>query len=234
MNSEELIALVQDQKWSTLRGLNKAVLRKKMNKKVSDALKRCLLTYSPYTDEVEKTYRHLFGMRHHLNNVPHMNVVWRFHEIYPNPSRLYYEIDHGMWQINQTECHTMMLYYDRFVYNDVEKWKEVVNQLILRGEDINIQDDYRNTILHQMIYEIAYVEHNIAERIAEEHDPDYDYMSVLEDRKNNIYQMIVYLLEHGADPFLIGSELTPIEMVEELLDDQTSVATLITMMTPYC
>jgi hypothetical protein len=99
---EEIIALVQAQKWSTLRGLNKAVLKKGRNWMVSDTLKECLLTYSPYTQEVEKTYRHLFGERKHKNFSPSWAAPREYHKRYPNPSRLYYEIDHGMWKLNQT------------------------------------------------------------------------------------------------------------------------------------
>ena len=191
--------------------------------------------YSPYTEEVEKTYRHLYGERKHLNGIPCWSVARDYHEMYPNLSRLYSEIDHGMWKLNQTKRHTMLLYGEYCMF-EVDAWKEMIHELLLRGENINVQDDDGNTMLHELIYEMAEVDFAMVTFAEDEHDPDGEYMDRMDTRKDNLCEMIAYLLVNGADPLLAGGEddYTVLDAAEELLYEPSDKDRVIALLQPYC
>lgn len=104
-----------------------------------------------------------------------------------------YMLDNNIISIEEAVIFTIECIHN--VYITIEKRRHLIEILVKRGANLNIQSDDGTTILHNLCANIGYMDaHNDGSNL------------IYQDKFYDILELIRFLLENGADPLLHDKE----------------------------
>lgn len=170
----------------------------------AEEVRKLLLKYKTYNEDIDKTVIRLFGQRQYLEEALE----------YINWSRIKYDINcSNIKDLNNSNFPIFLSYMNIYICSDIGS--NIINNmkyLIDNGANINIQDENGRTPLYKFIY-------------------IYKSFTTIDDNLKLYVDFLEFLLENGADPYLADKNgNTPYSLLENQLsnknDDYTAIELL--------